>query len=1172
MLKFYFGASGAGKSTKVYEEIIEKSIREPETNFLIIVPDQFTMQTQMDIVKMHPRNGIMNIDVLSFGRLSYRIFEETGGQNLQVLDDIGKSLVLRRVADMLGDSLPVIGSNMHKAGYIDEVKSTISEFMQYGIEYDQIMKLESISKGHGALKAKLHDLGLLYKSFKEYIQDRFITTEETLDILCSKLEESEIVKQSVIVFDGFTGFTPIQYRVIKKLLKLSKELIVTVTTDTCKDYYALPLQEQELFLLSQKTTADLERLEYEVQAENGTGSMPSFDAFRQIRHSEGIDVALKDVPVKRLENNPEMSFLERHLFRYTGDVFEGQNSAISIYRASNPMEEVRQTLIKIRELVREEKCHYRDIAIVCGNLETYGPVFAKEEEVFDVPLYIDRTTNIGLNPFIEYIRSAINVVITNYSYEAVFHYMRSGMTDFDAEDIDLFENYIRALGIRGRKRWEDIFTRHMKVKRGKASEEEETAFMELMNTMRSKVVSGLSPLFEAKKGTVKDISTAIYNFVSANESATKLNAMADKFKEDNDLIRSKEYSQIYGRVMYLLEQMVSLMGEDTIKLDEYLEILEAGFGEIEVGTIPQSVDRIVVGDIERTRLKEIKYLFFTGVNDGSIPKGVGSGGILSDIDRQFLMDSETEGIELAPTPRQQMYIQRLYLYMNLTKPSRKLYLSYSNISTDGKSIRPAYLIGKIMSLFPALTVSEPELDPVAMQLETYADSMDYIAGQIREYADGRLDTQQAREFFTLYYRLQLSQGEKSLQKLQEAAFKHYKNTPLSQMIAGGLYGAFLENSVSRLEQYASCAYAHFLKYGLALDERDEFSFEASDLGNVFHGVLENFSKKLVSKGLDWRTFSSEQADELLSESLTAYVENYGENILLSSKRNEYMIERIRRILTRTVNTLQYQLQKGVFNPSKFEVDFKDAGNIDEINITLTIDEERRIKERMRLHGRIDRMDLYEDEDNVYVKIIDFKSGKKDFDICSLYYGLQLQLVMYMNVGMAMEENEHPGKKVIPSAILYYRVNDPIVKAQQELSADEINEQIKKELRMTGLVNSSDEVISLLDTSLSGKSDVIPVERTKSGSFSANSSVISSEDYKIVSGYVNQKIRSFGKKILQGDIEVNPYLLKQRDACTYCSYKGICGYDPTIPGYNKRELESLKEDEVMTRIKADNQEE
>ena len=275
MLRFCFGASGAGKSTGLYKEIIDRSNKEPDTDFLIIVPDQFTMQTQKDVVKMHPKRAIMNIDVLSFGRLSHRVFEETGHGSFSVLDDVGKSLVLRHVSDMLGDELPIIGRNMHKPGYLDEVKSTISEFMMYGIEDEDLGLLEEKSSKKGALRAKLGDLRLLYARFLEYIEGRFITTEETLDILCRALPESALIRDSVIVFDGFTGFTPIQYRVIRELLALCREVVFSVTIGPDQDPYADTFQEQELFMLSKKTVRDLEKLEFEVQKEKGS-NVPDF--------------------------------------------------------------------------------------------------------------------------------------------------------------------------------------------------------------------------------------------------------------------------------------------------------------------------------------------------------------------------------------------------------------------------------------------------------------------------------------------------------------------------------------------------------------------------------------------------------------------------------------------------------------------------------------------------------------------------------------------------------------------------------------------------------------------------------------------------------------------------------------------------------------------------------
>ena len=258
-LQFYLGGSGAGKSRKLHEDIIAASVREPKRNFLLIVPDQFTMQTQMDLVLEHPNKGIMNIDVLSFGRLTHRILEEVGHMDMPVLDDTGKSLILRKIAETEQQKLSVIGKHLHKIGYVHEVKSAISEFMQYGIGVEELSRLAEYAKSRGALYYKLKDLQVLYAGFLSYIQEKFITTEETLDRLREALPKSEIIRDCVIAFDGFTGFTPIQYRVIQELMRLAGKVIVTITIEGGENLFQ-PDGEQKLFHLSKKTAADLRRL------------------------------------------------------------------------------------------------------------------------------------------------------------------------------------------------------------------------------------------------------------------------------------------------------------------------------------------------------------------------------------------------------------------------------------------------------------------------------------------------------------------------------------------------------------------------------------------------------------------------------------------------------------------------------------------------------------------------------------------------------------------------------------------------------------------------------------------------------------------------------------------------------------------------------------------------
>ncbi len=1161
MLRFCFGASGAGKSTKVFQEIIDRSFEEKNKDYIIIVPDQFTMQTQKDVVRMHPSHAIMNIDVLSFGRLSHRIFEEVGLSSFSVLDDVGKSLILRRVSDILGDKLPVIGSNMHKPGYIDEVKSTISEFMQYGISDKDLEILEEKAGSRGALQRKLKDLRLLYSKFHSYIQGKYITTEETLDILCSSIHKSNLIKNSVIVFDGFTGFTPIQYRVIRQLLEMAQEVIVTITTDTREELYAAKYDEQELFMLSKKTVLDLEKLEYDLACDEmkNVGTLPDFYTWRELK-DRSKDIIIRSEHVKRLEKIPSLSFLEENLFRYNTNRFTDEPKEIEIFDASTPEAEVRQTLIKISDAIRSGEYAYRDIAIVCGSLEEYGEIIAKSAERFGIPVYIDRNSSLMLNPFIEYITSAINIVISGYRYEDVFHYMRSGLTAFSMEDTDLLENYVRALGVKGQKQWNDRFSRHMpthfkaRISSDKAAEME-VARMEKLEGMRQTLSSDLDILNKVKKGTAKEIADALITFIEAGDCKGKLEKYRDMFVSQGNLKKSKEFEQIYDKVMKLLYQIGDLISTDVLTLAEFRDILNVGFGDIEVGTIPQDVDRIIVGDMERTRLKEIKLLFFIGVVDGAIPSSSGTGGIISDIDRQFLVDLGT-GVELAPTPRQQMYIQRLYLYMNMTKPTDKLFLSYSELGGDGKSRRPAYLIPKLQQMYPELIITRPENGSFESQNVSVKDSVANAAELVRKYASGLCDDPEKNNLALLLHVLSAYEEEngKILDKLVSAAFAHYENKPLAKMLALSLYGASLENSVSRLELFASCCYAHFIKYGLGLNEREDYDFDVADLGTVYHEVLEKYTTEIMQRKIDWRELSDAESEHILNQALMECVDRYGDTILRSSARNQHMIERIHRILSRTVGVLKYQLGKGLFNPAFLEMDFREAGNLDEINVTLSDEETNKIKEQMKLKGRIDRIDLYEDSNHVYLKVIDFKSGRKKFSIASLYHGLQLQLVMYMNVAAAAEKKLSGGKDVIPAALLYYHVDDPLIDGSDNLQPDDIDKAIREELKMTGLVNEDNEVIQLLDSGLSGKSDVIPVSYNKNGSLSATSQTISDDNYVKLSDYVNKKIKEFGKRILDGDIEVNPYEAGTRESCTYCQYRSICGFDLKIPGYKKRQLD------------------
>ena len=915
------------------------------------------------------------------------------------------------------------------------------------------------------------------------------------------------------------------------------ETIVTVTIGAEEDPYQ-PDGEQKLFHLSKKTVADLVKLAAEAEVERGE------------------DVFVKG-GINRFTQAPALCYLEQNLFRYQYEPYTEKQQELCMFEALSPREEVHQTALYIRNLIREQEFNYRDIAVVIGDLEGYASYVETEFGQLEIPCFIDRTRGIVLNPMIEYIKSALQLYIKDFSYDTVFHFLRSGMVDISREEIDELENYVIRTGARGYRTYSRLFTRRTEeMQQGSGQDDTERAeeTMERLNRIRQQFADTVEILHMAPRAKAVEYVDHLYDFLEQNQVQQKLLNYQQQFEQEGDLAKAREYAQIYRLVMDLLDQIYELLGEEEISLQEFADILDAGFGEITVGTIPQNVDRIVVGDMERTRLKQVKVLFFLGVNDGNIPKNASKGGIISDMDREFLIES---GTEMAPSPRQQMYIQRLYLYLNMTKPSQRLYLSYAKVNSDGKGIRPSYLIDTVRKLFPQLAVEYPQNRSRIEQIEGRQEGARYLAEELREYADGTLREEERQDFYLMYRAYEADpQGR---DRLTQAAFRRYKESGLSRIVARALYGRQLENSVSRLETYAACACRHFLQYGLSLREREEFGFEVSDMGTVYHAVLENFAGKLAESGRTWWDFDENFAAKVVREAIEGYAAIYGETVLYSSARNEYAITRMSRILTRTVLTLQQHLKQGSFQPDDYELSFRFAEDLDSIHVDLSEEE------KMHLQGRIDRIDVSEDAEHVYVKVIDYKSGNKKFDLAALYYGLQLQLVVYMNAAMELESRKHPDKEIVPAALLYYHIDDPTIETPVELTDEQINEQILAKLRMNGVVNSDPEVVERLDHYLQDKSAVIPVEKKKDGSFSARSGILSREEMQLVSAYVDAKIRDIGREILDGKIAANPYEKGNEEACTYCAYKKVCGFDGSIPGYEKRQLEDLDKQTLMQRM-------
>lgn len=1108
-LKFVFGPSGSGKSSYLYQHVIQESMKYPEKNYIVLVPEQFTMQTQKDLVMMHERKGIMNIDVLSFARLAYRVFEETGGGGLPVLDDEGKNLILRKIAGDYESELKMLGGHMKKQGYISEVKSVISEFTQYDIGEDEIERVMESAGESSRLYYKLADIRLLYRGFTDYLREKYITKEELLDVLSREVEKSERLKNSTVVLDGFTGFTPVQDRLLGELMRHCREVIVTVTMDRRENPYVYE-HPYQLFALSKQMVTSL----LQIAKQN---KIPVEEPVELYNH----------VPW-RFKEQEALAFLEKHLFRYGAGAYEKEQEQVKLHLAKNPREEAYAVAEQVRRMMREEGYRLRDIGVIVSDMDVYADHLKQAFIKYDIPFFMDHKRSILLNSFVEYIRSVLHMAEQSFSYESVFRFLRTNLAGFTYEEIDELENYVIGLGIKGYKHWQEKWTRKL---RGMAQED-----LDKMNHYRRQLVEkvdGLIYVLRQRRKTVADITRAIYEFMVQENLQVRLAEQEELFKAKGELALAREYAQIYRIVIELFDKFVELLGDEQVSLSEYCKLLDAGLEEARVGIIPPEVDQVVIGDMQRTRLKDIKALLFAGANDVYLPGALLRTGLLSELDREKFA---REKLTLSAGGKEKAYVQKFYLYLNLTKPSEKLDIYYSKVSADGKSVRPSYLIQELQKLFPKLKVRDEERYLKEQEL-TENIGFDRM---IREFVQKRHETDGAWCELYNWYKKNPKWQEK-VERFLEAGYYRKPLDALTEEAAKRLYGEEFETSITRMERFAVCAFSHFLTYGLGLREREEYDFQAADLGNVCHRALERFSYKVEREAGDWLKLTEEKRNQYVEESVEEAIADYGNSILYSSSRNAYLIVRMKRMLEKTVWALTKQLAAGDFKPSAYELRFA--------------------------NGKIDRVDTCEDGDCVYVKVIDYKSGSKSFDVTALYHGLQLQLMVYMDAALQMEQKKHPEKEILPAGVFYYRIQDPLIDRPKE---GEEQESILKELKPDGMISLEKEVLEHLDHCMVGESSVIPVKYNKNGSLSKSSKAASAQDFYLMMKYAVNKVEEIRQKILSGDVKVNPYRRGTETSCDYCSYRQICGFDTKMEGYRYREIEAMSVDKVIQAMKGERQ--
>lgn len=1145
-LRFIFGSAGSGKSRYCLESIRKEVLKNDETSkkLVYIVPEQFTFQADRNLVYTLGERGIHKVQVLSFTRMAHVVLSEAGGITRLHMNSAGKNMLIYKILEEVKGDLKVFSRAGKQQGFVNIMSEIISEFKRYNVNPEALKIISGKIDENEILKEKLEDIEMIFEKFETYLHKSYIDSEDQLLMLIERLDMCSIFDGAEIFIDEFATFTPIQYEIISKLLKKAYRVNITLTTDCLTD--GKNTDNTDVFMPVKNTENKLVDI---AVSNNAVYEKP---------------ICLDGGTPYRFRGSKEISHLEKYFFHFPYNPYENATEDLSVFRALNMYSEIRNTASNIIKLCRDKNLRFNNIAVITRNLDNYEKLIEAIFSEYDIPYFIDKRRDIESNPLIILLNSVIEIFTRNWSYESVFRYLKTGLVDVERGDIDLIENYVLLNGIRGRKWMEDEWSYALDYDFSERDEEE--ANLKKINGIKEKITAPLIKLSESikEKKKVKEICGFIYDFLTDIKAGEKIEKWVEIFKEQKEIDKANEYSQVWNVVINLLDQLVEVLGDEEVKLEEFVKILKTGISEYDIGVIPATLDEVLVGSIERVKSHEVSAVFIIGANDGVFPRTSEEEGILSDRDRETL---KLMGLEIAADTRSQAFEEQFLIYRALTIAGKYLRISYPIADFEGRSMRASIIISRLKKIFPKLKeesdiiINEKD-EEVLEQIVGEDASFNELISAIREEKEGK----EINSIWWDAYRWYMDR-EKWRQRCKKAfAGLKYSNQVerVNSAKIKKLYGVPLKISVSRLEKYAQCPFAYYVQYGLKAEDRKIYEFSMPDLGTFVHEVLDSFSSTLDKEAMSFKDIDEDFAQRAISQIVDEKVKEKTGYILNSSPRYKYMANRLKRIITKSVNVISQQAKRSSFDIAGHEMSFNTKGDYPPIKIELPSGD------KIELIGRIDRVDELKTEDGVYIRVIDYKSGNKAFKLSDVYYGLQLQLLVYLDAILTNKE-KYIKKGVIPGAILYFKIDDPIVKVDENEDKEDIEKTILKELKMKGLLLKDAKIIKAMDNTITdtkeGYSLIIPARVTEQkGIVDSQTSAATLEEFELLRKYARNIVIKLCEDMLGGNISISPYKKDKSTPCEYCSFKSICQFDPSIKENKYKFLREKKKEEIWESMK------
>lgn len=1086
MLRLILGRAGTGKTHEIYRRISQAAAH-GEEGMLLIVPEQFSFASERAVLHLLGSRDAGRVEILSFTRLADAVFREYGGLAGTRLDDAGRAVLMSLALEKVKDQLGLYRRQAEKTEMVAALLQTADELKLSCISPDALNaaagKLEKSAAGE---KAK--ELALILAAYDALVAQSFLDERDVLTRLYDVLCGHSYFQNRLVFVDAFKGFTSQEMKILSCMISGARETCIALGTDTLSETQ----EGLGLFSLLKKTGRQL----VEEAKKHHVAVAPPVVLNRRFRfHQEAL------------------AALEEGMFDPSAVPYTGDASCVTLFFAQNAYEECEFVASQIKRRLRTQDLRCRDIAVIARNMEEYRPMLIAAMEKYEIPFFNDNRQPVDTQPIMALMRYAFEILKWGSS-DAIFHYLKTGLTGLPTQDVALLENYVFTWELTA-KQWKTEWTGHPDGFGAAFTAEDDVRLMHI-NALREKVIL---PLLALERGmterTGDEIAETVFHFLEEIQAAEHLKFLARRFASNGETELSGEQGRLWDLLMEILNQMAVTLHGQPVSGKRFGELLNLVISLQDMGNIPQGIDEAAIGSADRIRTSNPRIVFLIGANEGIFPRSPECSGLLTDMDRRALADA---GLEIPGGLQEETLEERYIAYASLCAAGDALFVSCPRTDFQGNSLSPSIIVTQIKELLPSCRCLEASDLPDWDWLEGKKPAFEWMAAHWQE-ASQQEDALKA--FFA---------GQEDYRMRMDSIARASTGTPLQitdSAKAKALFGENMVISASRIEQFYQCPFAYFCRYGLGVQERRPARLDALQTGTVIHYVLERLIANHGGRGLSG--MEQQALEEEIRSLLMDYLTECMGGAQDKTARFQYLFSRIAKTLWELVQVLRLEFAQSEFEPVDFELTVDKDGEIPPYLLRLPGGG------TVAVRGKVDRVDIMRKDGVAYVRIIDYKSGTKKFRLSDVLAGLNMQMLIYLFT--IMQNGAQRYGTMLPAGILYMPARRPEPSLGRHAQPQEIQQEKIKAVAMNGLVLDDPLVIHGMERE--GKGIFIPAKITADGNTSGT--VIRLAQMGKLQEKITALIQEMGELLHCGKIAAMPAASTAYHVCEWCDFQSICGH-------------------------------